>query len=76
MTTTTIIPYDKALPEIPGRTPYTRPDAYLEKLDEGDYASNGAQKGPKVASRGAKRLFMFTWACTPPKKCKVAISAI
>ena len=38
MTTTTIIPYDKALPEIPGRTPHTRPDTYLEKLGEGDYA--------------------------------------
>jgi type III restriction enzyme len=35
---TTIIPYDRALPEVPGRTPYTRPDAYLEKLGEGDYA--------------------------------------
>ena len=31
MTTPTIIHYDKALPEIPGRTPYTKPDAYLEK---------------------------------------------
>jgi type III restriction enzyme len=38
MTTATIIPYDKALPEIPGRTPYTRPDQYLEKLGAGDYA--------------------------------------
>jgi type III restriction enzyme len=38
MTTPTIISYDKALPEIPGRTPYTRPDTYLEKLGEGDYA--------------------------------------
>ena len=34
---TTIIPYDKALPEVPGRNPYTRPDAYLEKLGEGRY---------------------------------------
>lgn len=34
----TVISYDKALPEIPGRTPHTRPDAYLEKLGEGDYA--------------------------------------
>jgi type III restriction enzyme len=34
----TLISYDKALPEVPGRTPYTRPDAYLEKLEEGDYA--------------------------------------
>ena len=31
----TVIPYDRALPEVPGRTPYTRPDAYLEKLGEG-----------------------------------------
>jgi type III restriction enzyme len=38
MTRTTIIPYDKALPEIPGRTPYTQPDQYLEKLGAGDYA--------------------------------------
>ena len=38
MTTPTIIPYDRALPEVPGRTPYTSPDAYLEKLGEGDYA--------------------------------------
>lgn len=36
--TRTIIPYDRALPEVPGRTPYTRPDAYLEKLGAGDYA--------------------------------------
>jgi len=36
--TTTVIPYDRALPEIPGRTPYTRPDSYLEKLGAGDYA--------------------------------------
>ena len=35
---TTLIPYNRALPEIPGRTPYTKPDAYLEKLGEGDYA--------------------------------------
>ena len=34
----TVIPYDKALPEVLGRTPYTKPDAYLEKLGEGDYA--------------------------------------
>jgi type III restriction enzyme len=34
----TVIPYNKALPEVPGRTPYTKPDAYLEKLGEGDYA--------------------------------------
>jgi type III restriction enzyme len=33
-----VIPYDRALPEVPGRTPYTKPDAYLEKLGEGDYA--------------------------------------
>jgi len=35
---TTLIPYDRALPKVPGRAPYTRPDAYLEKLGEGDYA--------------------------------------
>ena len=34
----TLIPYNRALPEVPGRTPYTRPDAFLEKLGEGDYA--------------------------------------
>lgn len=34
---TTVIPYDRALPEVPGRTPYTRPEAYLEKLGDGDY---------------------------------------
>ncbi|TEU21742.1 MAG: hypothetical protein E3J21_01825 [Anaerolineales bacterium] len=34
----TVIPYDHALPEVPGRTPHTKPDAYLEKLGEGDYA--------------------------------------
>ena len=34
----TIISYDRALPEVPGRTPYTKPEAYLEKLGEGDYA--------------------------------------
>lgn len=33
-----VIPYSRALPEVPGRSPYTRPDAYLEKLGEGDYA--------------------------------------
>jgi type III restriction enzyme len=33
-----IIPYSKALPEAPGRTPWTKPDVYLEKLGEGDYA--------------------------------------
>lgn len=34
----TVVPYNKALPEVPGRTPYTRPDAWLEKLGAGDYA--------------------------------------
>ncbi|MBL7064338.1 MAG: DEAD/DEAH box helicase family protein [Anaerolineae bacterium] len=34
----TVIHYDRTLPEVPGRTPYTKPDAYLEKLGEGDYA--------------------------------------
>ena len=34
----TVIHYDRALPEVPGRTPHTKPDAYLEKLGEGDYA--------------------------------------
>ena len=34
----TVIPYDRALPEVPGRTPYTKPDAYLEKMGAGDYA--------------------------------------
>ena len=33
----TVIPYDKALPEIEGRTPYSRPDKYLKKLGEGKY---------------------------------------
>lgn len=33
----TIIPYDKALPEVPGRNPYTKPNAYLHKLGEGNY---------------------------------------
>ena len=32
VTNITIIPYDRALPEISGRMPYTRPDQYLEKL--------------------------------------------
>ena len=35
---TTVIPYNKALPEATGRTPYTKPDVYLEKLGAGDYA--------------------------------------
>lgn len=35
---TTLISYNRALPEVPGRTPYTQPDAYLEKLGAGDYA--------------------------------------
>jgi len=35
--TTTVVPYDRALPEVPGRTPYTKPDAYLEKMGAGDY---------------------------------------
>lgn len=34
----TRIQYDRALPEIPGRTPLIRPDAHLEKLGAGDYA--------------------------------------
>lgn len=33
----TIIPYNKALPEVPNRNPYTKPDAYLHKLGEGNY---------------------------------------
>jgi len=36
-TTATVVPYDRRLPEIPGRTPYTRPNRYLEKLGAGDY---------------------------------------
>lgn len=35
---TTIISYDRDLPEIAGRTAYTRPGQYLEKLGDGDYA--------------------------------------
>jgi len=31
------ISYDLDIPEIPGRSPYTKPDAYLEKLGEGKY---------------------------------------
>jgi len=34
----TVISYDRALPEVPGRTPHSKPEAYLEKLGEGDYA--------------------------------------
>lgn len=37
-TQNTVIPYNKALPEAPGRTPYSKPDVYLEKLGAGDYA--------------------------------------
>ncbi len=37
-TPNTLVPYNKTLPEAPGRTPYTRPDVYLEKLGAGDYA--------------------------------------
>ena len=44
-----IIPYTKALPEAPGRTPWTKPDVYLEKLGEGDYAvRQGAPIGATV----------------------------
>ena len=35
---TTLVPYNRELPEVPGRTPFTRSDAYLEKLGAGDYA--------------------------------------
>jgi len=38
MTTKVIIPYQKALPEAPGRTPWSKPDVYLEKIKDGDYA--------------------------------------
>lgn len=38
MSQETIIPYSRALPEAPGRTPWTKPDVFLEKLGEGDYA--------------------------------------
>jgi len=40
----TVIPYDRALPEVPGRTPHTKPDAYLEKLGAGDYAVRHARR--------------------------------
>lgn len=29
---TAVIPYERALPETPDCTPYTKPDRYLEKL--------------------------------------------
>jgi len=35
--TTTVIPYDRALPEVPGANPYDKPQAYLKKIDEGKY---------------------------------------
>jgi len=38
MSQESIIPYSKALPEAPGRSPWSKPDVYLEKLGEGDYA--------------------------------------
>ena len=38
---TTVISYDRALPEVPGRTPYTRPDRYLEKLGERPLSHSG-----------------------------------
>ncbi len=34
----TVIPYTRALPEVPGHNAYARPQAYLEKLGAGDYA--------------------------------------
>ncbi len=33
------VPYDRVIPEAPGRTPWTKPDVYLKKLGEGDYAN-------------------------------------
>ena len=55
--TRTVIPYDRALPEVPGRTPYTKPDTYLEKLGAGDYA---VRQG-----RHPSTMFLVK-KCTPP----------
>jgi len=41
---TTIIPYDRALPELSDRKPYTRPDQYLEKLGAGKYETRDGRR--------------------------------
>ena len=40
----TIIPYDRALPEVEGRTPYTKPNGYLDKLGEGRYTARQGRR--------------------------------
>ncbi len=57
----TIIPYDRALPEVPGRTPYTRPDAYLEKLGEGDYAVRQGRRPSTMFLVGKLREAVDAW---------------
>ena len=61
MTTTTIIPYDKALPEVPCRTPYTRPDQYLEKLGAGDYAVRQGRRPSDMFLVNKLRAAVDTW---------------
>lgn len=57
----TLIPYDRALPQVPDRTPYTKPDAYLEKLGEGDYAVRQARRPSTMFLVGKLRQAVDQW---------------
>lgn len=57
----TLIPYDKALPEVPGRNPYTKPDSYLEKLGEGDYAIRQGSRPSNMFLVGKLRSDVDAW---------------
>ncbi len=61
MTKATIIPYDKALPEIPGRTPYTKPDRYLEKLGGGRYEIRDSRRPSDMFLVNKLRLAVDQW---------------
>jgi type III restriction enzyme len=58
---TTVIPYDRALPGVPGRTPYTRPDAYLQKLGAGDYAVRQGRRPSTMFLVGKLRAAVDNW---------------
>lgn len=56
-----VIPYQKALPEAPGRTPWTKPEVYLEKLGSGDYAVRQIRRPSSMFLVEKLRRAVNTW---------------
>jgi len=56
-----VIPYNRALPEATGRTPWTKPDIYLEKLGDGDYATRQGRRPSNMFLVEKLRIAVDAW---------------